>query len=59
VYAPNADIVVMAMVDVYGSFIGDDFEMKQGGNFYYDEALKNITVNDVGVRFVLDQWSEN
>ena len=59
VYAPNADIVVMAMGDVYGSFIGNDFERKQGGNFYYDEALKDIRINDVGVRFVLDQWSEN
>jgi len=49
----------MAMGDVYGSFTGNDFEIKQGGNFYYDEALKDISVNDAGVRFVLDQWSEN
>jgi hypothetical protein len=58
VYAPNADIIIMAEGDVYGSFIGNSFEMKAGGNFYYDEALRNVSVNDESVRFVTKQWTE-
>ena len=58
VHAPNADIVVIAMGEMYGPFVDNDFEMKQGGNFYYDEALKDISINGVGVRFVVKQWQE-
>jgi hypothetical protein len=58
VYAPNADLTIMAGGDVYGSFMGSSFEMKSGGNFYYDEALRNVSVDDVAVQFVVEQWSE-
>ena len=46
------------MGEMYGPFVDNDFEMKQGGNFYYDEALKDISINGVGVRFVVKQWQE-
>jgi len=58
VYAPNADVVVNAGGDIYGSLIGSSFEMKSGGNFYYDEALRNAGVDDEAVHFVVKQWSE-
>lgn len=58
VYAPNADVTIMASGDVYGSVVANSFEMKSGGNFYYDEALSNVTVDDDGVRFVVKRWSE-
>jgi hypothetical protein len=58
VYAPNADITIMANGDVYGSVVAKSFEMKAGGNFYYDEALRNVTVDDEGVRFVVTRWHE-
>jgi len=58
VYAPNAEITINAGGDIYGSFVGSSFELKSGGNFYYDEALRNTSVDDVGVRFVIKQWSE-
>lgn len=58
VYAPNADIVVMATGDLYGAFIGKSFEMKSGGNLYYDAALRDVDVSDEAVRFVVRQWSE-
>jgi hypothetical protein len=58
VYAPNADITIMANGDVYGSLVAKSFEMKSGGNFYYDEALRNVTVDDDGVRFVVKRWTE-
>ena len=58
VHAPNADIVVIAMGEAYSLFTDNDFEMKQKSNFYYDEALKDISINGVGVRFVVKQWQE-
>ncbi len=58
VYAPNADITIMANGDVYGAFVGKSFQMNSGGNFYYDEALKEVGINDDAVRFVETQWSE-
>ena len=58
VYAPNADVVINAGGDIYGSFVSSSFELKSGGNFYYDETLKNVSVDDTAVRFVLKHWSE-
>jgi len=58
VYAPNANIIVMAVGDVYGSFVGKSFEMKSGGNFYYDEALRDVSINDEAVQFVVKKWTE-
>jgi len=58
VYAPNAEIVINAGGDIYGSFVALSFELKSGGNFHYDEALRNVTVDDEGLRFVVEHWSE-
>ncbi len=58
VYAPNADVVINAGGNVYGSFLGSSFQMNSGGNFYYDEMLKEVSVNDEAVRFVVKTWSE-
>ncbi|MHC4570928.1 MAG: DUF7305 domain-containing protein [Planctomycetota bacterium] len=58
VYAPNAEIVINAGGDIYGSFVGLSFELKSGGNFHYDEALRNVTIDDEGLRFVVEHWSE-
>lgn len=58
VYAPNADITIMAVGDVYGSFVGNSFQMMSGGNFYYDEALQEVSIDDEAVQFVVRGWSE-
>jgi Tfp pilus assembly protein PilX len=58
VYAPNADIVINTGGDIYGSFVSSSFELKSGGNLYYDEVLKTVSVNDTAVRFVLKHWHE-
>ena len=60
IYAPDADVVLYANGDAYGSVVAHGFEYKAGGNFYYDEALqKKNTVNDEGVQFVVTRWSES
>ncbi|MFC1782927.1 hypothetical protein ACFL02_05010 [Planctomycetota bacterium] len=58
VYAPNVYVVLRAQADVYGSFVAKDFEFKNGGNMYYDKALRTVSTDDEGVRFVMQRWSE-
>lgn len=58
VYAPQAQMTVHNETDVYGSIIVDDFELKNGGNIYYDEALKNVSLNDEGIRFAVTRWED-
>ncbi|MFC1782928.1 hypothetical protein ACFL02_05015 [Planctomycetota bacterium] len=58
IYAPNADIILYAKGNCYGSVVSGSFEYKSDGNFYYDEALRNVSANDDYVRFVVKRWSE-
>ena len=58
IYAPNADIDLYANGDVYGSIVADSFEFKNGGNYYYDEALREVSMEDEGVSFVIERWYE-
>ena len=58
IYAPEATVQVNAKGDLYGAFTAYSFEMKSGGNLYYDGALSNVNPNDPGVRFVLKRWGE-
>jgi hypothetical protein len=58
VYAPNADVALYANGDVYGSVTANNFDFKAGGNYHYDKALKNVTIDDEGVRFVIKRWNE-
>ena len=60
IYAPNADVVLYAGADVYGSIVANDFEFKAGGDFHYDKALQEMdTVNDDAVIFVVNRWYES
>jgi len=60
IYAPDADVLLYANGDAYGSVVSRTFEYKAGGNFYYDEALqKKNTVNDEAVQFVVTRWHES
>jgi len=58
IYAPNADIDLYANADFYGSIVADNFELKSGGNYHYDEALREVEVDDEGVHFVVKRWHE-
>ena len=57
-YAPVAEVVARAKSDLYGAFTAKKFEMKAGGNLFYDGALRKVDENDQGVRFVLKRWRE-
>jgi hypothetical protein len=58
VYAPNSNVEVKAKGDLYGSIVAESFDFKYGGNFYYDEALREVSIDDIGVRFVVNRWAE-
>jgi len=58
IYAPNANIDLYANGDVYGAIVADSFEFKNGGNYYYDEVLREVSLEDEGVYFVVERWYE-
>ncbi|MDH4202080.1 MAG: hypothetical protein OEV87_04235 [Phycisphaerae bacterium] len=58
VYAPNADMTVNNGGEAYGSFITESFELKNSGQVYYDEALKQVAEDDKLVRFTVTRWEE-
>ena len=60
IYAPDDDVVLYAKGDAYGSVIAKSFDYKAGGNFYFDEALRdNVSVGDEAVVFVVNRWYES
>lgn len=58
IYAPNASIVMMNSGDVYGSVIGKSVDQKNAADFHYDVSLKEVSIEEEGVRFVIKQWQE-
>jgi len=56
IYAPQADISIYAGSEICGAIVGKSVTFKSGCTFYYDEALKDVTVFDEGVRFVVKRW---
>jgi choice-of-anchor A domain-containing protein len=58
IYAPNAHVDLYANGDAYGAIVADSFEFKNGGNYYYDEALREVSMEDDGVSFVIERWYE-
>jgi hypothetical protein len=59
IYAPDDDVVLYAKGNAYGSVVADSFNYMAGGNFYFDEALRdNVKVDDDAVIFVVNRWYE-
>lgn len=58
IYAPNADVTFDNSADAFGSVVAKSFEQKNSAGFYYDASLRNATINDELVRFVVKRWSE-
>jgi len=54
VYAPNAEIVIHATSDLYGSIVGTNFTMMNSGTVYYDTALSDVGES----HFTLKRWWE-
>jgi len=58
IYAPDADLTVFSGGNIYGSFVTNNFELKNPAEFLYDASLRTITVYDEGARFVVSRWNE-
>jgi len=58
VYAPESAVSIKAKSDIYGSIVCNIFEGKHSGLIMYDGALSNVDIDDLGIRFVIDRWSE-
>lgn len=58
IYAPEADLTMYSGGDIYGSFVTNNFELKNPANFFYDASLKTISVYEEGARFVVNRWNE-
>jgi hypothetical protein len=57
-YTPNADIVMMNSGDMYGSVIAKSVDQRNSSTFHYDVSLRQVSIEDIGVRFVIKQWRE-
>jgi hypothetical protein len=58
IYAPNADIQLFNGVELYGATVGKSFSQDAAGSIHYDASLRTVSAEDVGVRFVVERWSE-
>lgn len=59
IYSPNADVTMHSAVDVYGSIAAKSLVQYSSANVYYDASLRNVSIDDALVRFVVDQWWEH
>lgn len=58
VYAPNASLGIKAGGDIYGSFVGTNFELKSKSTFHHDKALNKTDINDEATFFTIRRWYE-
>jgi choice-of-anchor A domain-containing protein len=58
IYAPNAEVVMDNSANVYGAVVARNFEQKNSATFNYDASLRDASVNDEAVRFVITNWHE-
>jgi len=60
IYAPDVDITLYPSTEMRGAIVGKNVTFKSGGIFYYDEALRdNVSIDDVGARFIVKRWRED
>jgi choice-of-anchor A domain-containing protein len=58
IYAPNADVVMMNSGDMFGSVVAKSVDQRNSSTFHYDVSLRDVTIEDIGVRFVIRHWQE-
>jgi len=58
IYAPKANVQLNAWVEYYGACVANSFTQNVKANFHYDASLRNASVSDAGVCFIIKQWHE-
>ncbi|AQT69586.1 hypothetical protein STSP2_02779 [Anaerohalosphaera lusitana] len=59
VYAPDADLILHNSGDIYGAFVGNNFEMKNSSSFTYVADLMNGMIDDPITVFARQRWWED
>ena len=57
--APKADIIAHNTVDIYGAFVGNSVELKEGVNFFYDTRVYDPNKLGYHITFNIDYWWED
>jgi hypothetical protein len=58
IYAPNAMVNLKSDVEVYGAVVAHCIYQGSAANIHYDASLRDVSVNDECVRFVVQYWQE-
>ncbi len=58
IYAPNADVTLHNSVAYNGAVATKSFTQMVNADFNYDASLRDASINDEGVRFVVQRWHE-
>jgi hypothetical protein len=53
----NVDIIIRAYADVFGSFSGHSYDIRNSGNLHYDASLSDLSAYDTG--FAIERWWED
>lgn len=58
IYAPNAEVIMNNSANLYGAVVARDFQQMNSSTFNYDASLRDASVNDEAVRFIVTNWQE-
>ncbi|MHC4746166.1 MAG: DUF7305 domain-containing protein [Planctomycetota bacterium] len=58
IYAPNADVKLYSSNEFYGAVVSKSFTQAVGAGFHYDASLRDVSIDDIGVSFVVNRWNE-
>jgi hypothetical protein len=58
IYAPNASVIMDNSANLHGAIVAKTFEQSNSGTFNYDANLRDASVYDEAVRFVVTNWHE-
>jgi len=58
VYAPKAEITAINSSEIYGAIVGNTITIDNSAKVHYDAYLKNVSLFDIGAKFVVKTWQE-
>ncbi|MHC4658151.1 MAG: DUF7305 domain-containing protein [Planctomycetota bacterium] len=58
IYAPNAMVNLKNSVEIFGAISAKCLYQGLAANFHYDASLRDVSVNDEYVHFVIEKWRE-
>jgi len=58
IYAPKTDVAFNNAADIFGAVVANNFKQENAGAVYYDASLRDASLNDECVHFVVKQWQE-